>query len=163
MKNYLLIVFFLFATNSAAGQALINAKAPDFSLSDQNGLQYSLAAFAGHPVVLLASDKKGEDQNHQWGELVGKKYGDRVKIVGVADVRTVPFFLKGKIKNDFKKDNNTILLDWDGVVFASYGFAQKVSNIALIDKNGIVRYLHSGGAERGAVEGLFRELDRLLK
>ncbi len=155
-------IFMIWAV-AAAGQALIDAKAPDFSLSDQNGQQYSLAAFAGRPVVLLASDKKGEEQNYQWRELIGKKYGSRVRTVGVADARTVPFFLKGKIRNDFKKDKNAILLDWDGILFTSYGLAKGVSNVVLIDGSGTVRYLRCGSPSREETERLFTVIDVLLK
>lgn len=154
---------FMISAIAGAGQALINAKAPNFSLADQNGLQYGLSTFAGQPVVLLASDKAGEEQNHQWKELIGRKYGDRVRVVGVADVRTVPFFLKKKIKNDFQKDQNTILLDWEGMLFTSYGLAKGVSNVILLDGSGIVRYLHCGGPSREESERLFNDIDAVLK
>lgn len=161
--TFFLIGILLTAVVAAAGQALINVQAPDFSLSDQNGQQYSLATFAGRPIVLLASDKKGEEQNHQWGERIGKKYGSRVRTVGVADVRTVPFFLKGRITNNFKKDKNAILLDWDGILFTSYGLAKGVPNVVLIDGGGMVRYIYCGSAAPGAVNDLFREIDRALE
>ncbi len=162
-KVWFFTVIFMISAIAAAGQTLINEKAPNFSLSDQNGLQHSLSTFAGHPVVLLASDKAGEEQNHQWGELIGRKYGGRVRIVGAADVRTVPFFLKGKIKNDFKKDKNTILLDWDGMFFTAYGLTKGVSNVVLIDDSGIVRYLHCGSPSREEAGRLFSCIDAVLK
>ncbi len=155
-------IFMIWAV-AAAGQTLINAKAPGFSLSDQYGLQYSLETFAGHPVVLIASDKKGEEQNHQWGELIGKKYGSRVRIMGAADVRTVPFFLKNRITNNFKKDKNAVLLDWDGILFTSYGLTKGVSNVVLIDGSGMVRYLHCGSPSREEAERLFSSIDAALK
>jgi AhpC/TSA family len=162
-KVRFLFGIFMIPAIAAAGQVLINAKAPDFSLADQTGLQYSLATFAGHPVVLLASDKAGEEQNHQWRELIVEKYGSRVRIVGAADVRTVPFFLKGKIKNDFKKDQNVILLDWDGILFTSYGLAKGVSNVILIDGSGNVRYLHRGSPSDEEAERLFNCIDAVPK
>jgi cytochrome oxidase Cu insertion factor (SCO1/SenC/PrrC family) len=142
-------------------QALINTKAPEFVLFDQYDRQYSLQSFAGRPLVLIASDKKGEEQNRRWVASIRKKYGKGVRILGVADVRTVPFFLKGRIRNDFKKDTNSILLDWQGNFFKSYGLAKGVSNVVLIDSSGYVRYLYAGGPSDDAREQLFKEIETI--
>ncbi len=161
MKHYLVFLAFLFLPVSLATgeQSLVNTKAPEFALSDQYDRQYSLQSFVGQPFVLLASDKKGSEQNHLWIESVEKKYGKSVRIIGVADVRTVPFFLKGKIRNDFKKNPNSILLDWEGTIFMAYGLSKGLPNVVLIDSNGYVRYLHAGGPTDEAREQLFKKID----
>jgi hypothetical protein len=161
MKRFVVFLALLFLpVGIATGeQSLINAKAPEFILRDQYDRQYSLESFAGRPLVLLASDKKGEEQNHQWGALIQKKYGKEVLILGVADVRTVPFFLKGKIRRDFKKDPNSILLDWEGRIFTAYRLMKGAPNVVLIDGSGYVRYLHAGGPSDEARELLFKEIE----
>lgn len=160
MKHYLVfLAFYLLPVVIATGElSLINSKAPEFSLSDQYDRQYSLQSFIGQPIVLLASDKKGSEQNHLWIESIEKRYGKNVRIIGVADVRTVPFFLKGKIRNDFKKNPNSILLDWEGTIFTAYGLSKGVPNVVLIDSIGYVRYLHAGGPTEEARELLFKEI-----
>ncbi len=163
MKKYIFptILLALSLVTDAAAQTVLNAKAPEFELSDQHGQLRSLRSLAGRVIVLLASDKDGAEQNRHWGNYLVQKYGDRIAIVRIADVRTVPFFMKEKIRNDFKKDVNPILLDWDGSVFRAYGMKNKAANVALIDRNGVLRVLHSGSAEPEAIGRVCREIDKL--
>jgi len=160
---FLLIVLTLLACTVEGGQSLINTRAPEFSLRDQYDQPYSLQSFAGQPVVLIASDKEGSGQNRHWLALLKEKYGRRLRIIGVADVRTVPFFLKGMVRGDFKKDGGSVLMDWDGALFTAYGLAKNVSNVILIDNSGSVQYLYAGSPSREATERLFGVLDGLVK
>ncbi len=148
---------------AAESQTLIDSKAPVFSLMDQRDYEVNLSQFEGRVVVLVASDKNGAKQNAAWRKAVAERYGERVFKLGVADLRKVPFFLKGSFKRDFQKDPDSIILDWSGEIFKAYGLAENVSNIVLIDKKGYVRYLHSGSAEQVAIGDLFREIDRCLE
>jgi hypothetical protein len=161
-SSVFIVLLLLFAVAAAGGQSLLDARASDFALSDQYDRHYSLQSLSGRPFVLIASDKRGTEQNHEWGMLIRGKYGYAVRALGVADVRSVPFFLKGKIRNDFKKDPNSILLDWQGIIFKAYGLAKGLSNVVLIDNNGYVRYVYAGGPTREAGERLFREIEGAL-
>jgi hypothetical protein len=163
MKQFILFLglLILFVGAATGEQSLINTKAPEFAVYDQYGRQYSLQSFSGRPLVLLASGKDGEEQNHRWVASIQKKYGKSIRILGVADVRTVPFFLKGKIRNDFKKDPNSILLDWEGVIFTAYRLTKGVPNVVLIDSGGYVRFLHAGGPTDEAKEQLFKGIETL--
>ncbi len=164
MKKFILIVFyFLISVAAGAESPLINAKAPDFSLSDQHDQRVSLSNLEGKVIVLVASDKEGTKQNPAWRKALTERYGGRVFIQGVGDLRNVPFFLKGSFKRDLQKDPASILLDWKGEIFIAYGLAEHVSNIVLIDQKGYVQYLHSGCAEPGAVGDLFEKIDRCLE
>jgi len=163
MRYIIIMVMAFFLPAAAESQTLIKAKAPDFSLLDQRDHQVALRQLEGKVVVLVASDKDGTKQNPAWRKAITERYGERVFIQGVADLRKVPFFLKGSFKRDFQKDPASIILDWNGEIFKAYGLAENVSNIVLIDKKGQVQYLHSGSAEKSAVDDLFREIDRSLE
>jgi predicted transcriptional regulator len=149
------------APASEERSALTNTKAPECSLQDQYEKTVSLRQFAGRIVVLIASDKEGSSQNAAWSKAIKEKYADRVAVQGIADVSSVPFFLKGKIRHDFKKDADSILLDWKGEVFKAYGLTKGVSNVILIDKDGTIRHLSSGSASPEAVLELFKKIDVL--
>jgi predicted transcriptional regulator len=149
------------AEASAEVQALTNSKAPAFSLLDQYDQPYDLRQAEGRTVILLASDGKGAKHNRQWVDAIKGRYRDPIVIVGIADTRGVPFFMKSAVKNKFKKSPAPVFLDWNGVVFTSYGLAPRVSNLVLIDKQGIVQFLISGEATPAACEKLFREIDKL--
>jgi predicted transcriptional regulator len=152
------------ATAGAAESNLIGAKAPEITLQDQYDRTISLRGFEGRVVVLIASDKKGKAQNPPWDKAIREKYGDIVVLLGVADVRSVPFFLKGKIRNDFKKEYAaSVLMDWEGEIFTAFGLAEKVANVVVIDRSGTIRFLQTGPAVQDAVRLVFEEIDRLVR
>lgn len=164
MRRFLLILMLFIPQAAGAGaESLIAVKAPDFTLQDQHGVPFSLRETGGRPLVLIASDREGAKQNPAWRKAVVERYGGRVLILGIADVRKAPFFLKSSVTKDFQKDRARILLDWDGAVFSSYGLLAGVTNIVLIDGKGLIRYRCSGSHEQDASERLFRELDQALK
>jgi hypothetical protein len=151
----------IFCSSSRSEQQLIGAKAPEFFLMDQFDKPVSIRQLEGNIVVLIASDKEGSMQNDAWKDAILGKFKGKVLPLGVADLRSVPFFLKSRIKKDFQKHPDSVLLDWDGVVFIAYLLTKKVSNVILIDRNGRVRYLYAGPIETGARDRLFREIEAL--
>jgi predicted transcriptional regulator len=157
-----LFAFCLLAAETTSGaETLINAKAPTFSLLDQYDQPFDVRQAEGKTIILLASDGEGSKQNREWIDAINGRYGDRVVIVGIADTRGVPFFVKSAVKSKFKESPAPVLFDWNGVVFTSYVLASNVSNIVLIDKSGVVQYMFSGEATAAACEKLFHEIDKL--
>lgn len=158
-----LMVMFLSAFSVEGGQSLIGLKAPEFSLLDQHNKPYNVRQDEGKIIILLASDKKGSEQNKAWVESIEKKYKDSIPIIGIADIRGVPRVLNFLVKREFRDKPVGILLDWNGDVFTSYGFGENAANIVLIDKKGFVRYIYSGEATVKACESLFSEIDKLVR
>jgi peroxiredoxin len=161
MKLLLIIMMFMLPVGGAWAENAIGEKAMEFTLQDQYGKTVTLREYYGRTVVLLACDKEGSPQKTGWIKAIRDKYADRVAVQGIADVSSVPFFLKTKIRNDFKKDGDSILLDWKGEVFRSYGFAKAVPNIVLIDGRGVIRHRSSGSVSPEAVQELFGRIDKL--
>jgi peroxiredoxin len=161
MKKIIVFITVALLVGTVGAQPLIDYRAPEFTLQDLYERTVSLKQYEGRVVVLIASDKEGKTQNTAWLKAVRDKYADRVAIQGIADVSSVPFFLKGKIRGDFKKDVDSILLDWKGEVFKAYGLTKGVSNVILIGKDGMVRHRTSGRASPEAVQELFRKIDAL--
>lgn len=162
MKKRIVLIAFALLAGVAGAQPVVNDRAPEFTLQDQYEKTVSLQQYEGSIVILIASDKEGSEQNPAWKKAIKVNYADQVVIQGIADVSSVPFFLKGKIRNDFKKEyGENILLDWKGEVFKSYGFAKGVSNIVLIDSSGMIRHRTSGTATPDAVQELFKKIDVL--
>lgn len=161
MRNLMTFMVFALLAGAAGAQSLIDIRAPEFTLQDQHVKTVSLRQFEGRVVVLIASDKEGSSQNPAWTRAIRDKYADEVIVLGIADVSSVPFFLKGKIRNDFKKEGDSILLDWKGEVFNAYNLTKGVSNVILIDKKSMIHYRSSGSASPEAVQGLFEKIDAL--
>ena len=161
MKLLLMVVMFMLLVAVARAENAIGEKAMEITLQDQHEKTVMVRQFEGRVVVLLASDREGSSQNAAWIKAIKDKYAERVIVQGIADVSSAPFFLKTKIRSEFKKNGDSILLDWKGEIFRSYGFAKAVSNIVLIDGRGVIRHRSSGGASPEAVQELFRKIDAL--
>jgi len=162
MKRFMLIVMMIILQlSSASAQNAVGEKATEFTLQDQYEKTVNLPQYDGRVVVLIASDKEGSSQNAAWSKAIKDNYSDRVVTQGIADVSSVPFFLKGKVRNDFKKDGDSILLDWKGEVFKTYGLTKGVSNVILIDRDGMIRHRSAGSASPEAVQELFKKIDSL--
>ena len=160
MKQFLLVIMMLILqTAGARAENAVNEKGTEFTLQDQHEKTVSLKRYEGRIVVLIASDKEGSPQNAAWSKAIKDKYADGIALQGIADVSGVPFFLKGKIRNDFRKDGESILLDWKGEVFKGYSLTKGVSNVILIDKDGMIRHRTSGPASPEAVQELFMKID----
>jgi hypothetical protein len=60
---------------------------------------------------------------------------DDIQIVQVADLRGVPFFVKGFVKKKFPSDKHEwVLMDWKGVFARAYGFEPEKCNMLLFDR-----------------------------
>jgi hypothetical protein len=163
MRHLVTIVSMVFcAVTAIGGQPAIGTRFGDFSLQDQFDKPVNIRQLEGSIVVLIASDKEGSVQNAPWKDAVLNKFKGKVVLLGVADLRSVPFFLKSKIKKDFQNNPDGVILDWDGVVFTSYLLTKKVSNVILVDRKGLVRYFYAGPMETEARDRLFREIESML-
>ncbi len=137
-------------------------KAPDFALHDQYGILFTLRQLEGHLVILIASNIEALDHNRQWGKAIREQYLDRVYILAVADTRGIPSIMESMVRKFFKDEEISILLDWKGHVFDTYGLSSGVSNIVLIDRKGFIRYIYAGEASKKAIESLFHEVNVLM-
>lgn len=113
-----------------------------FELKDQFDRLYTEKDFNGHIVIVIGSDKGGSQYNHSWGQaihdsLVHEDSFEHLKFLPVADLRGVPFFLKGIVKGKFSKDEeNWVLMDWKGIFARSYQFEADASNIIIFESDG---------------------------
>ncbi len=139
-RSWLPFLFTLVVTVSAFGPLVAvaaTAQDPslvDFVLADQFGREHTPADYPG-VVVLVGSGKKGSSYNGPWIKALRDRLdprGEPVHVVGYADLRGVPFFVKGLVRKRFPKDQNyPVLLDWKGLLAKAYGHEPKVSNIAI--------------------------------
>jgi len=113
-----------------------------FELKDQFDRPRTEKDFSGHIVILIGSDKGGSQYNRFWGQaihdsLANENGFERLKFLAVADLRGVPFFLKGFVKGKFSKDEeNWVLMDWKGKFAKSYQFEAEASNIIIFERGG---------------------------
>lgn len=114
----------------------------EFKLKDQFDREYTHESWQGKILIVIGSDREGSQYNERWGEAIHKALADSpgfayVQFVGVADLRGVPFFLKGFVKGKFPEDRSKwLLMDWKGTFAESYRFQKDVSNIVIFAPGG---------------------------
>lgn len=144
MKNavYLLMsVLSVGAAAQAADSALI-----DFELTDQFEQIHRDDDWRGDALLLIGSDRNGSQFSAAWERAVrenatGLADMGSLRIVHVADVSGVPFFLKSVVRRKFPGDaGNPIILDWKGVFAAAYGFEKDKANMLVFDRHAGLRH-----------------------
>ncbi|MDX2436886.1 MAG: YtfJ family protein [Acidobacteriota bacterium] len=139
-----LVQFVAHTTNASGAEVL------DFELEDQFKNVHRSSDFSGHVVVLIGSDKNGVQFNGSWSAAIHDSLQDhpqydQITHLAHADLRGVPFFLKGMIREKFPQNpDQWVLLDWKGKISKTYAFAADSSNILVFAPDGSLVHQASG-------------------
>jgi len=176
MKSRILMLFpllLLLSVSVLRGAVDVGAHAPDFQLTDQFDKDFHLAAFSGQVVLLVCGDRVGSDYMGNWRKAVREKYKDQkelpLKMQSIANLSGIPGFMHGYVKSRFVEGSmkvnppTSVLLDWQGDVARLYGFEQKLANVYLIDRTGVVRFKTAGKGSAEETARLLAEIDQILK
>lgn len=113
-----------------------------FDLPDQFDRVHNAAELRGKAAVIFGTDRKGSKFGGAWAEALRESLPHRVSSeavawVDIANLRGVPFFMKGSVKKKFPSERkNWVLLDWKGTFAKAYGLEKDVCNILLLDRDG---------------------------
>jgi len=156
MKKAILAVFFVLlwcAVPAWAAELKVGDKASDFSLKDSLGNVYTLDsdAFKGRVVSILYTDPDEKNLNsHVEDALLKDKGLDRDKTYkgfGIANLKATMlpnFIIKGIIKDKKEKTGAIILLDYDYTIINLWGLKNDSSDVVVLDKERICRYIYNG-------------------
>jgi predicted transcriptional regulator len=156
MKKTILAVFFVLlwcALPAWASELKVGDKAPDFSLKDSLGKVYSLDSdeFKGRVLSIFYVDPDEKDLNNHVEDALLKDKGldrDRTyKGLGITNLKAskMPnFIIKSVIKSKKEKTGAIILLDYDYTVLNLWGLKNHSSDLVVLDKNKICRYVYKG-------------------
>jgi hypothetical protein len=141
----------------------------EFELEDQFRQVHRSSDFLGTVVLLIGSDKKGVEFNDDWGRAILMQLQDhprreRISSLGYANLKGVPFFLKGTIRGKFPQEREAwVLMDWKGELFKAYSFVPGASNALVFGPDGSLAH-HASGAEPpdGEVAELVGVIRKLL-
>ncbi|MBI5587792.1 MAG: TlpA family protein disulfide reductase [Deltaproteobacteria bacterium] len=164
LKTLLIVLVAVLLTAPFAMARMIDEKAPEFSLPDMNGKTVSLKGLRGKVVFIdffaswCAPCKK---EFPEINGIIGRYKDSEVAFVAVnVDKKRshVEDFLSQvpNLSNRFM-----ILLDTDSAVISSYN-ARAMPTSFILDKTGVIRYVHFGFRESDPVSWV-EEIDRLLK
>lgn len=110
-----------------------------FELRDQFKVEYTENSWPNSVLIFLGSNKAGNVYNHIWAKAIEDSTSvifpeSEIKQIGIANLRGLPFFLKGFIRGKFPKDKNVrILMDWGGSFSKAYNFEANQCNILIFD------------------------------
>jgi len=147
------LVLLLSVTTAVAGELKVGDRAPDFKLKDSLGKEYTLNSpeLMGRVVYFNYSDPGSKDMNKHVDDALKQDTGlDRKKSYvgfGVANMKAslLPDFAIARIvKNKQQETGAVILLDDNFIILNAWGLKNKVSNVVVLDKERICRYIYKG-------------------
>ncbi|MFH2037648.1 MAG: hypothetical protein ABIJ45_14705 [Candidatus Zixiibacteriota bacterium] len=129
----LLIMAFLVLVGSGFGN---DSTLVSFEIEDQFKNDHTDKEFRGKVAIFLTGDRKGIDFCDPWikviSDSVAESIGKGIVVVQkMANVKGVPFFIKGAVRKKFKEESGIVLLDWKGVFLKAYDFEKDKANILL--------------------------------
>ena len=168
MKHILSLLLLTLATGVSAALSSEPSIAPTnapplIELHDQFDAPQKLS-FPGTNVTLLTiADKKGSEQIAGWVAALKQRFGKRIDIRGLADVSTVPRFLRGIVRMKFQKLHTyPVMLDWSGEAVKAFTYMPCKANVLVLDPRGQILERISGEANPKAVQDLCAAIDRAL-
>ncbi|NTV48134.1 MAG: redoxin domain-containing protein [Geobacteraceae bacterium] len=157
MKKIIFVVWFVLLTVSSAFAAEIKVgdKAPDFKLNDSAGKEYSLNVpqFKGKVLYIAYVDPDEKDTNNHVEEALKKEQDsgalDKARyenfwIVNLKATVKPNFIIKSALKSKQKNTGATIILDPDYTILNLWGVKNDSSNVVVLDKERVCRYVHNG-------------------
>ena len=138
MKKSITFLLFFLACNTAVPQVPADSLI-SFKIKDQFKREYTEKSFKEDILIFFGSDREGSKFNPAWGTAIADSLGETlagtIKFIGLADLRGVPFFLKGFVRGKFPKEKtNWLLMDWKGKFSKTYHFEKKHCNILIFNR-----------------------------
>ena len=120
-----------------------------FEMKDQFDRVHRHSDYADRILIVIGSDRSGSEFHDDWetalrDSLAADSSRVEIAFLSVAEVRGVPFFLKGTVKGKFSREEDEwILLDWGGLLAETYGFEPESTNILVFATDGtLVSHVH---------------------
>ena len=145
-----ILCILVFAAASAGAMELkVGDKAPDFTLKDSTGIDYTMETppYKGKVISVFYVDPDEKDLNlHLEDALLtdpGLERDINYKGLGIADLKSTikpNFIIKVIVKSKQEKTGAIVLLDYDWTVMNLWGMAKDSSTVAILDKERICRY-----------------------
>jgi predicted transcriptional regulator len=156
MKRFLLLlVAFLFLAGGVAfaDELKEGAKASDWSYKDSDEKVFSMESWAGKVLLVTYVDPDESDLNEHFTDAMKKAKDDGIlkdetyKGIGIADCAATwkpDALIRAIAGRKAKKYNTTILFDYDASLRKAWGLKKDTSNVVLLDKNRVCRYIFKG-------------------
>jgi hypothetical protein len=162
-----IVVLQLFFASFAAPQ---DSTLISFKIEDQFETVHTDKDYPASIVIIIGSDKEGSKYNGIWSKAIRdslkhEKKFDQIRFLRIADLRGVPFFLKGFVKGKFPKERERwVLLDWKGQFAKAYEFEPEACNIVIVDqRGGVAHKTHGQNLDHQKLAVLYENIRKLLE
>ena len=156
-KTFLAVLMILLWTiaSAAAAELKVGDSAAGFNLKDPKGVEYALDSpqYKGKVVVVFYGDPGSKDLNNdiqnalkaarEAGQIDKNNY-EGLGIANVKDSMVPNFVLRSIIKSKQEETKAVILIDPDYTVLNLWGLTRKTSNVIMLDKQRVCRYIFKG-------------------
>lgn len=115
-----------------------------FEMEDQFRNSHSQADFQDRVLVVIGSDREGASLAENWGKALSyslkpEKNADRLNLIGLSNLKGVPFFFRDYVRGKFPQNaRDWTLMDWQGLFADSYGFIAGNANVLVFDEEGVL-------------------------
>jgi uncharacterized protein len=151
----LLLVLLWTVSTAVAAELKVGDKASDFKLKDSTGKEYTLDSpqFKGKVLYIAYVDPDEKDTNNHVEDALKKEREagglDKTKyegfgIVNLKATMMPNFLIKSAIKSKQEKTGAIIILDYEYTILNQWGLKNDASNVVVLDKERICRYVNSG-------------------
>ena len=137
-----------------------------FRIQDQFDREHTAADLEHRVFVLVGSDKRGSRYQGAWVDRLRAAFADdEIPVVEVADLRGVPFFIRGSVKKKFPQEKRSwVLLDWKGELAKAYRFKPDKCSILVFDEGGRLVYQNAAeGLQTGMLDEIVDATGALLR
>lgn len=142
----------------------IGQKLPSFTMDDQYSKEVQSSAYKGKHLLLFIADRAGSKLTPNFTKVLEPKYRNKAIFIAVANVSSVPFFLKGFIRSKFQENYAfTVLMDWKGLLWEHFSCKEDVTTVVHIEPNGFAKFKVSGTGTDKELEQLQTYLESNLK
>ena len=147
-----------FTAASFAGSLKIGTEAPVFKIKSGDDEILTLDMIKRKAMIIFYETKDVVEKNRKLKDELNKFYDGQPDTIKELIVK-LPIIncssaswlftgiWKSKLRENSKKEDITIYGDWDGKMFSDYKMKNEESNVVIIDKKGIIRYIASGKVE----------------
>jgi hypothetical protein len=148
---------------TAADPAASQPRLQSFALTDQYGTNHNVSFPRERPLLLTVADRGGAEQMSGWLEPIHDFDATLLDIVGVAQLRAVPWLLRNRVQRELRRQySHPLLLDWQGQLERTLGCRLDQANVFLIDGHGRIVHHQAGAASPGKIAELRAAVHRVL-
>ncbi|MCB0710787.1 MAG: hypothetical protein KDD67_00505 [Ignavibacteriae bacterium] len=160
---YIPLLIIIGITPLMLGMVSVGSPVPTFSIEDQYEKTWKTSNYSGKPALYVVCDRDAYDYVENWTKKLVPKYKENIHFVPVADVTSVPGFLKGYIRGRFKDEfKYPVLMDWEGILVKGLNMKAGHPTLVLTDGSGIVKYRAWGKGSDDEVTKLEKKIKDLV-